>query len=152
MLTAVTSSGSRLMMSTLKSWCIAANSSTACARAITSCTKGILCAASSLMRELDARQVVVNEVRSTGESEVVEEAVLDGGTDVVLSAGKQLHHRGSHQVSRAVAQHLESRLRRRRQWGACLGGVVDDLVWHARRILRSPPGTAPSPGRARISR
>ena len=101
---------------------------------------------------LDARQVVVDEVRPAGQTEVVEEAVLDGGTDVVLSAGEQLDHRGSHQVGGAVAQDLERRLGRCWEWGACFSGVVDDLVRHATPILRSPPGNALRPRVARVSR
>ena len=91
---------------------------------------------------LDALQVVVDEVPAVGKPEVVEEAVLDRRADVVLGTGKQLDHRGGHQVGGAVAQDLERRLGRCREWRACLSGVVDDLVWHGTPILRSPPGGA----------
>ena len=78
------------------------------------------------------------EVLSAGEAEVVEEAVFDRGADVVLGAGKQINHGCGHQVGGAVAQDLKGRLGRCWEWCACLSGVVDDLVWHAMPILRSP--------------
>ena len=142
MLTVATSSGSRLMMSTLKSWCMAVNISIACARGTTSCTNGIFLRGELEHARLDALQVVVDEVLATGETEVVEEAVFDRRPDVVLGAGKQLDDRRRHQVGGAVAKDLESGLGRCWEWCACLSGVVDDLVWHATPILRSPPATA----------
>ena len=89
---------------------------------------------------LDALQVVVDEVAAIGKPEVVEEAVLDRWTDVVLGTGKQIDHCGGHQVGGAVPDDLERRLGRRREWGACFRGVVNDLVRHGTPILRSPPG------------
>ena len=77
------------MMSTLKSWCMAREH------------LDRLRAWHHLLHEpdvpggqlaharLDALQVVVDEVAAVGKPEVVEEAVLDRGTDVVLGTGKQ---------------------------------------------------------------
>ena len=97
------------------------------------------------------RQIVVNEVLPIRKTEVVEEAVVDRRTHVVLGAGKELDNGGGHEMGGAVAQYVESRLGRCWERGACLRGVVDDLVWHGRRFY-AVRATAPFERGARISR
>ena len=79
---------------------------------------------------LDAGQVLLAEMRVTGEPEVVEEPVLDGRTDVVLCAGIELHHRRGHQVGCAVAEDVKRQLRGRVERQASFSGVVNYLVRH----------------------
>ncbi len=128
-------------MSTLKSWCASANSATACSRAISSCTNGPLRGQLPHAR-LDARQVVIDEVTPTRKAEVVEEAVLDGGANIVLGAGEEFHDGSRHQVCGAVAQDLQGWFGRCWERRACFRGVIDNLVWHAMPILRSRPAIA----------
>ena len=63
------------------------------------------------MRDSMPLQVVVDEVLAIGKTEVVEEAILDRRADVVLGSGKEVDHRSRHQVSGAVAEHLEASAR-----------------------------------------
>ncbi len=65
---------------------------------------------------LDGGEVAVGKRRSTGQLEVVVEAILDRRSDRELGAGEQLGHRLRHHVRRRVAQHVP----------AVLGVVGDD--------------------------
>ena len=55
---------------------------------------------------LDEREVVVAEVRATGQGEVVVEAVLDRGPDRVVRPGPQTRHRLGEHVRSRMAQHF----------------------------------------------
>ena len=84
---------------------------------------------------LDGRQVSVGEMTVLGEQEVVEEAVLDRRTDIVLGPREELADRCRHEVGGAVPEDVQGQVDRGLQGRTGLGGIVD-FIGHGGRIVR----------------